>query len=160
MKKDKYIIDAYNVIYAWKKMAFVKDPDFSDIDFAAMVSSFADCISGHVVVVFDGNTYNADDIRSRFTNIKIVFSSKDASADSIIEKMGNQKENNERIIVITSDRIESYIASEKGSQVLSPRFFWDIVSNKRKELDSDIASLKAMKHKKGFTIEDLIDHDL
>ena len=150
------IIDAYNVIHAWGNLLPNRSSILTDQDFLNMISSYADYNNIHLIVVFDGNNQNAEALKAQFSQIDLIFSSKDASADSIIEKMVQEKSDNTSISVVTSDNLERDIAMGAGARIYSPKMFLDDIRDSREKLGKHITANKNISHKKGFTIGEIL----
>ena len=150
------IIDAYNVIHAWGKLLSNRSSILTDQDFLNMISSYADCNNIQLIVVFDGSNQNAEALKAQFRHLDLIFSSKDASADSIIEKMVQEKSDNALISVVTSDNLERDIAMGAGARIYSPKMFLDHIRDSREKLGKHITINQNRSHKKGFTIGEIL----
>jgi predicted RNA-binding protein with PIN domain len=151
-----YIIDAYNVMHAWKNKHLVPYPVPDAHRFLSELSPLADVPETKVIAVFDGAHPDAESIRARFRHMEIFFSSKDASADSVIEKQSHASEGT--FAVVTSDRTELDVASGAGARIISPLQFWDMLQElKKKAALEDPARGKP--RKRGFTIGEVLGED-
>jgi predicted RNA-binding protein with PIN domain len=153
----KTIIDAYNVIYAWKNKGYL--PSTVDIEeFLNLVSILADTEEGSFSVVFDGNHPHKESIQAKYPQIEIIFSFKESSADSVIEKMVQEGQEENGFSVITSDHIEGFIVSGSGARIISPARLWEWVGEAKKSMEKRLSPQKpSKKAPKGFAIGDMLD---
>jgi predicted RNA-binding protein with PIN domain len=151
-----YIIDAYNVMHAWKKRELIPYLVPDAHRFLSELSPLADAPETKVIVVFDGAHPDAESIRSRFRHIEIFFSSKDASADSVIEKQSHASEGT--FAVVTSDRTELDIASGAGARIISPLHLWDMLQELKKKAALERPDA-GKPRKRGFSIEEILGED-
>ena len=153
----KYIIDAYNVIHAWKNKNYLKST--TDIEeFLSYISIFADTQKGSCAVVFDGDYPYKESIQSKYAGLNIIFSSQHSSADSVIERMVQEESEKGRLTVITSDHIESFIALGSGAGIISPIKFFELFTEAKENLNKRMSQEKlSFKRQRGFTIGEMID---
>ncbi|MDH3346431.1 MAG: NYN domain-containing protein, partial [Kiritimatiellaceae bacterium] len=71
-----------------------------------------------VTVVFDGRELGSD-VALSAPHLEVIFSPSNRTADAVIERMVSEAKHPERILVVTSDRVEEQIVSAAGAMVLS-----------------------------------------
>ncbi len=149
-----YLIDAYNVIHAWKSCGLISASAADGLELLKQISSLADAIDGHITVVFDGHSAQAELLDARFRHITILYSSREATADSIIEKRVQEKKENESITVVTSDNMIKDLSYGSGAIVISPKRLWEMARESQKDLDRRIHPSPTDTHKKRPTLGD------
>ncbi|MBN1522455.1 MAG: NYN domain-containing protein [Candidatus Aureabacteria bacterium] len=156
---NKYLIDAYNVMHEWRSRCKVSCQLLDVRSFLDIISPFADYRSEKIIVVFDGDHADAPSIKARYRNLEIIFSTNEASADSVIEKIVQEKQDSDSITVVTSDQIESDSAASSGARIMSPLSLWEIIESSRKDLDNAITRTRRSSRKKGFPIGDMFEQN-
>jgi predicted RNA-binding protein with PIN domain len=153
--KKTLIIDAYNVIHSWKNKSLAEPALAGADEFLGAVGPYADAYDGKVTVVFDGESGKRESLKARHRNVDIVFSSAEATADSVIEKMVQGRQEDESMTVVTSDRMIVHIASGAGAAIISPEMFHGILEESGKKVKRKLRSSSS--GQRGFSIEDIID---
>lgn len=87
-----------------------------------------------VTVVFDGTAGESDEA-FRTSELQVVFSPAEATADSVIERMVAQAPNPGAILVVSSDRGERDTVGAAGARIMSCGNFIDLVKECRQALN-------------------------
>ena len=136
--KQKYIIvDGYNIIFAWEKLA---EQARADLDAARrqlcdILSSYAGYTKCRLVVVFDGYKKKGNPgEKSQFHNIQVVYTKEGETADAYIESLADQIGNNYAVRVASSDGLVQLSSFRSGVLRMSARDLQLEVENARKEM--------------------------
>ena len=136
--KQKYIIvDGYNIIFAWEKLA---EQARADLDAARrqlcdILSSYAGYTKCRLVVVFDGYKQKGNPgEKSQFHNIQVVYTKEGETADAYIESLAGQIGNNYAVRVASSDGLVQLSSFRSGVLRMSARELQLEVENARKEM--------------------------
>ena len=136
--KQKYIIvDGYNIIFAWEKLA---EQARTDLDAARrqlcdILSSYAGYTKCRLVVVFDGYKQKGNPgEKSQFHNIQVVYTKEGETADAYIESLADQIGNNYAVRVASSDGLVQLSSFRSGVLRMSARELQLEVENARKEM--------------------------
>ena len=103
-----YIVDGYNIIFAWEQLAKTAQ---SDLDAARRqlldtLSSFAGFRKHRLVVVFDGYKRKGNPgEKAQFHNIQVVYTPEGQTADGYIEALAAQIGNNYNLRIASSDSL-------------------------------------------------------
>ncbi|MDP3014353.1 MAG: NYN domain-containing protein [Candidatus Subteraquimicrobiales bacterium] len=148
------IIDGYNVISALSRYKGLKKLSLE----AARAKLIEDLVNFkaatdyEVIVVFDSPKQSS--IRKEnFHGVKVIFSGKGKTADSIIERIIAENEERERIVLVTLDYTEQRLAFGKG-----------VIRKTPKELKADLFEQQEYvkenrKHPKSF-LEDRLSEEI
>ena len=136
--KQKYIIvDGYNIIFAWEKLA---EQARADLDAARrqlcdILSSYAGYTKCRLVVVFDGYKQKGNPgEKSQFHNIQVVYTKEGETADAYIESLADQIGNNYAVRVASSDGLVQLSSFRSGVLRMSARELEAEVEAARKEM--------------------------
>ncbi len=124
MQPHWLIIDGYNVLHQVDKLATLlrSDLQMARHRLIRMVEHAAFEIAPQTTIVFDGREAGACDAMSS-KHLEIFFSPANLSADSIIERLVCKYEAPEKILVVTSDRLERDTVSSAGAQTMGAEDF-------------------------------------
>jgi len=119
MNFDWLIIDGYNLLHQDEALDGRRD----DLQTARQrlvrrVERAAPEMAPRITVVFDGRE-GGRDASFDAPHLEVLFSPANRTADAVIERMVAEAKKPERILVVTSDRIEEQIVSAAGASVLS-----------------------------------------
>lgn len=154
-KKKHYIIDGYNVIYAWEDLK-----ELSELDFASareklihILSNFSAFINAETILVFDGYKakYNPGE-KFNYQGIHIVFTKENETADAYIQKLLHEIGKNDLVYVVTSDNMVQLSAFHSGALRMSAREFEDEISS----VNSKIDEILKKQPKEYFEIKDIV----
>lgn len=150
-KDTYYIIDGYNVIFAWDSLrGAVKNGDnggSAELDLArsrlqTLLSSFRAYKGCDMVLVYDA--YNVTDAVEREINadgIRIVYTKEGETADAYIERLISKLGKNYNIRVVSSDGLLQLSAISGGVLRMTAREFEAEVTSVRAEITSFIEEL-------------------
>ena len=134
-KKEKYyLIDAYNVIFAWEELSNLAAENVTAArDRLLDVMCDYAAISGvNMIVVFDA--YRVKEHKTEifdYHNIHVVYTKESQTADRYIEEFAHTNASRYDITVVTSDGLEQIIIRGEGCNLISSREFEGIVSESR-----------------------------
>lgn len=136
------IIDGYNLIFSEdslfrKKSNKNRKKNLSDAreSLLEMLSSYASYKGMPLVVVFDAyNVENGEENTYRYDrNTQVIYTSKDETADTVIERTVHEYKKHYAIKVVTSDKSQQDYILSQGAIRMSSREMWIdiVVTNKR-----------------------------
>lgn len=119
MDFDHLIIDGYNLLHQDAAL----DGRRAELQTARQrlvrrIERAAPDMAPRITVVFDGRE-GGRDASFDAPHLEVLFSPANRTADAVIERMVSEAKKPERILVVTSDRIEDQIVSAAGASVLS-----------------------------------------
>ena len=119
MNFDHLIIDGYNLLHQDEALEGRRD----DLQTARQrlvrrIERAAPEMAPRISVVFDGRE-GGRDASFDAPHLEVLFSPANRTADAVIERMVAAAKKPERILVVTSDRIEEQVVSAAGAMVLS-----------------------------------------
>lgn len=117
---DTLLVDGYNVLHLWSHFrAMVATPDAKRRRLVALLENYATLTRVRAVVVFDGGVAGDEEIRS--SGVKVVYSPKGKTADTVIE--GRLGPAPERTLVVTSDRALAQVCRLRGARTRTSEAF-------------------------------------
>ncbi|WP_231391309.1 NYN domain-containing protein [Megasphaera vaginalis (ex Srinivasan et al. 2021)] len=135
--KDLYFIDGYNIIFAWDELKQLarESLEHSRERLQSLLASYGKAKGIEIVVVFDAmHTDDDGKIQHIGADCTVLFTDKDETADSRIEKLVYTCRNRQRTIyVATSDGPEQFQVLGSGACRLSARELADDVRRVREE---------------------------
>ena len=138
--KQKYIIvDGYNIIFAWEDLASQarEDLDAARRSLCDILSSYAGFTKCRLVVVFDGYRQKGNPgEKSRFHNIRVVFTKEGETADAYIEALAHDIGSNYAVRVATSDGLVQLSSFRSGVLRMSAGELRDEVEQTRQEMQT------------------------
>ncbi|MEM6823177.1 MAG: NYN domain-containing protein [Verrucomicrobiota bacterium] len=120
-QKSKYLlVDGHSVIFQIRELHQLhsRKPSQARQQLIQQLQQFHDTSEWLITLVFDGTQGSAQ--APEPGQIAILYSTSQASADSIIERIVAQNSHPERITVITADRAEQNTVESLGAFSLSP----------------------------------------
>ena len=119
MDYDHLIIDGYNLLHQDAALAGRRgELQTARQRLVRRIERAAPEMAPRITVVFDGRE-GGRDASFDAPHLEVLFSPANRTADAVIERMVAAAKNPERILVVTSDRIEGQIVSSAGASVLS-----------------------------------------
>ncbi len=125
-KKERVIVDGYNVIFAWDELKALseKSLDLARSRLIDILINYQSYTKSEVVLVFDaykvpggqGTKYNE-------AKLHIAYTKEDETADMYIERLANEIGKNESVRVVTSDSLIRLSALRSGVLRTSSREF-------------------------------------
>ena len=136
-KKLWYIVDGYNVIFAWTDLQALAERELEDARerLIRLLVNFAAYTRYEVVLVFDG--YRVPQNRGEKLDvhgIRVVYTEENETGDAYIERLVREIGKNEQVRVVTSDNLIRLAAVRTGLLRLSAREFEEEVSRVSREL--------------------------
>ena len=116
-KKQRLIVDGYNVIFAWDELKMLAREDLSQARerLMDMLSNYAGFTKAELVVVFDGyRVKGSAGERFDWHNIHVAYTKENETADAYIEWLANEIGKNESVRVVTSDSLIRLSALRSG----------------------------------------------
>ncbi len=136
-RKKTYIIDGYNLIFAWKELKELSDININSAKskLISIVSEYKAIIDTDIIVVFDGykvkNNLGSDEI---IEDITVVHTRERETADAYIERYANLNKDKLNITVVTSDSLIRQLAIGSNCMVISSQDFEQEINNAKKLL--------------------------
>ena len=116
-KKQRLIVDGYNVIFAWDELKGLTREDLSQARERLMdtLSNYAGFTKAELVLVFDGyRVKGSAGERFDYHNIHVAYTKENETADAYIEWLANEIGKNESVRVVTSDSLIRLSALRSG----------------------------------------------
>ena len=142
-QKEYLLVDGYNVIFSWENLkAIAKDNIDSArntlINILCNYRGFKKC---ELILVFDAYKVKGNHREvEREGNIDVVYTKEAETADTYIEKVSHELSKNNKVRVVTSDRMEQLIILGNGAIYVSSKEFYEEVKNAEKEIRDIINS--------------------
>ncbi|VDG18002.1 YacP-like NYN domain-containing protein [Lactiplantibacillus mudanjiangensis] len=119
MKRQLLIVDAYNMIGNWPELNQLKQterlPEARD-ELLAALTEYKKISGLDITVVFDAMYVPGNSKSYRQADLEIVWTSKDQTADSYIEKLAGDKQSRVlQVTVATSDQAEQWVIFSEGA---------------------------------------------
>ncbi len=121
---DYIIIDAYNVINSWNDLIDIRNEPLEDCreKLLDMLSNYQGYTSVNMIVVFDAHLRNSRKEKVEvFDNLTVVFTKRNQTADSYIERLVYRLSKDYTVGVVTSDYLEQRIVLSGGGVRITPR---------------------------------------
>ncbi len=136
-KKNWYIVDGYNVIFAWEDLRALAERELEDARERLMrlLVNYAAYTRSEVILVFDG--YRVPQNRGEkldYHGIRVVYTEENETGDAYIERLVHEIGKNEQVRVVTSDGLIRLAAVRSGVLRLSAGDFEEEVSRVSREL--------------------------
>ncbi len=137
-KEKVYIIDGYNVIFAWEDL---KELSKLNIDSAkdkliSVLSEFRVIIDTNIIIVFDGyKVKNNKGSESIIEGITVIHTKENETADAYIERYANSNKDKLSITVVTSDSLIRQLTTGNNCRVIKSIDF-------KKEIEAEKTSLR------------------
>lgn len=125
-KRKVYLIDGYNVIFAWEELKLLGKENLDSardklLDYLCDFQGYMGC---EVIVVFDAyKRNNPRETEEEYQNIHVVYTKTSQTADQYIERFANLNKKDLSITVVTSDGLVQLITRGEGCSIISSREF-------------------------------------
>ncbi len=144
-KTELLIIDGYNVIFSWEELkTLAKDNlEYARTRLTDILVNFAAFKKLRLILVFDA--YNAEygtDRTYEFKGIQIVYTKKNETGDTYIEKLAALYKKNDRVRIVSSDYLIQISALRSGVMRMSAAEFEKEVNDTGKKIGEIIEELK------------------
>ena len=121
------IVDGYSLLYRDRELAARPRPLLSSArrQIVRRVEEVAGSLAERITIVFDGAGSRAEEEASTLPPVEVVFSPRDRTADTVIERLVHEHPRPAEILVVTSDRMERETVGAAGAQTISCGDFLD-----------------------------------
>jgi len=146
-KKTLYIVDGYNVIFAWEELAAIAENDLEDArrQLCEILANYQAFTKREMILVFDA--YNVKGATARkfdYQGVHVVYTKEGELGDTYIDKLTSEIGKDYSVRVITSDGLIQLQALRSGVLRMSAREFreeiltvdeeiWEILENLRQK---------------------------
>ena len=137
LKQQYLIVDGYNIIFAWDRLAEMAKNDLDAARRALLddLSSYAGFKKARVVVVFDGYKRKGNPgEKFTFHNIQVVYTAEGETGDAYIEALVSEIGTNFNLRVATSDSLVQLASIRSGVLRVSARELQEEVEIAKKEM--------------------------
>ena len=144
-KKSLYIVDGYNVIFAWEELARTAEHDLDTArrDLLNILSNYQAFTKREMIVVFDAYNVKGDGERKEDVNgLHVVFTKEGELADTYIEKLIYEIGKDYTVRAVTSDGLIQLQAVRSGVLRLSAREFREEILTVDKEIEAFLKKLR------------------
>lgn len=133
MAVDWIIVDGYNMIYKHADLARLMERDIglARLELTRLLERAIPRLARRVTVVFDGRGKLGGRSEFESTTVEVVFSPAQCSADTLIESTVAANSDPARIMVVTSDNLESNAVAGAGAETASCAAFLDQLAGSR-----------------------------
>lgn len=145
VEREQYIIvDGYNVIFSWEDLKETASHSLEDARKSLMdiLSNFASFTKNNVVLVFDAYRVSGNNGKQfDYNNIHVAYTKENELADVYISRLISKIGRNDRVRVVTSDRLIQLSAVRAGVLRVSAQEFGeevDFVNEKIREAIEEI----------------------
>ncbi len=139
----KYLlVDGHSVLFQvdeWRQM-HQANQSLARERLSQLLQNFQDTSEWLITLVYDGKHGTPQPPEPG--KIAILYSTKETTADSIIEKIVAQNRHPSRITVVTSDRAEQQTVESLGALCLSPEWLFSEISNTDTEFRQTLNEVK------------------
>ncbi len=136
-RQQYLIVDGYNIIFAWDKLAETAGSDLSAArrQLCDILSSYAGFKKCRLVVVFDGYKQKGNPgEKSAFHNIQVVYNKENETADAYMEALAAEIGTNYNLRIATSDGLVQLSSLRSGVLRMSARELWEEITLAQKEM--------------------------
>ena len=144
-KKSLYIVDGYNVIFAWDELAKTAEYDLETArrDLLTILSNYQAFTKREMIVVFDAYNVKGDGERKEDVDgLHVVFTKEGELADTYIEKLIYEIGKDYSVRAVTSDGLIQLQAVRSGVLRLSAREFREEILAVDKEIEAFLKKLR------------------
>ncbi|MBQ2725500.1 MAG: NYN domain-containing protein [Clostridia bacterium] len=144
-KKSLYIVDGYNVIFAWDELA-----ELAEVDLEGARNQLLDVLANYqaytkrdMIVVFDAyNVKGAVERKFDYHGLHVVYTKEGELGDTYIERLTYEIGRDHSVRVVTSDGMIQLQAVKSGVLRLSAREFHDEVISVNREIGEILKKLQ------------------
>ncbi len=125
-KKSLYIVDGYNVIFAWDELKKVAAVDLATArrDLCDILANYRAFKKRDIIVVFDAyNVKGSEERKLEVNGLRVVYTKEGELADTYIERLIHEIGADFSVRVVTSDGLIQLQAVRSGILRLSAREF-------------------------------------
>ena len=139
MSERWVLVDGYSVLHAWPKLrrAAGRSLEQQRDALVRVLRQFGDVRHWRMTVVFDGYAAKRKpDSVEPTAGVEVLFSETGKTADDVIERMVAEAERRQRILVVTSDKMERHTVESLGANSMDAELFEVEVQAALGELDA------------------------
>jgi len=145
IKKRLYIVDGYNLIFAWDELADIAKNDLEGARNALcdLLANFKSFTGRDVIVVFDAyNVKGAAERKFGYHGIHVVYTKEGELCDVYISKLAKEIGRDFSVRIVTSDALIQLQAVETGMLRLSAREFRDDLISTDKDISEQLRVIR------------------
>ena len=134
---DYLIVDGYNVIFAWDRLKKTagENLDAARSDLINILSNYQGYSKYEIILVFDAYKVKGNNGHTeKLTNINVVYTKENETADSYIEKLSHDLSKKHRVKVATSDNAEQTVIFGNGAMRISANELRMNIENTEKKI--------------------------
>lgn len=134
---QKYVVDGYNLIYAWKDLRSIAEDDIGAAreKLIEILADFSAYRGAEMTIVFDAYRSESRGPREETVlGVGVVFTGENQTADSWIERYAFDHGKNEHLSVVTSDRLEQINVFGSGASRIGSHEFAEILEDTAEEI--------------------------
>ncbi len=127
MRADWIIVDGYNLLHRQGARSYDAPGGLAEARHLILrrLEPLVGILSPRITVVFDGRAEGGQSLLES-SAVEALFSAHEQSADAVIERLVHDAPHPERILVVTSDRLERIFSHQAGAQTLGCADFEDL----------------------------------
>lgn len=144
-RRSLYIIDGYNVIFAWEELSAIAETDLENArrQLCDILANYQAFTKRDMVLVFDAyNVKGTVERKLDYQGLHVVYTKENELGDTYIEKLVNQIGKDHSVRVVTSDGLIQLQAVRSGVLRLSAREFREEILSVDKEIAEILAKIK------------------
>lgn len=145
-KRSLYIIDGYNVIFAWDELSAIAEVDLDNArrHLCDILVNYHGFTKKDIIVVFDAyNVKGAVERKIDYHGLHVVFTKEGELGDTYIEKLVSEIGKDYSVRVITSDALIQLQAVRSGVLRMSAREFREEVTAADLEIEAILNKLRS-----------------
>lgn len=147
-KRSLYIIDGYNVIFAWDELSAIAKFDLEDsrVQLCSILANYKAFTGRDIVLVFDAyNVKGAVRRKTDYKGVTVVYTKEGELGDTYIEKLVYEIGEDYSVRVVTSDGLIQLQALRSGVLRMSAREFREEVLENDAEIEKILKKLREKK---------------
>lgn len=144
-RRSLYIIDGYNVIFAWDELSAIAQTDLENArrQLCEVLANYQAFTKRDMILVFDAyNVKGSVERKFDYQGLHVVYTKENELGDTYIEKLVNQIGKDHTVRVVTSDGLIQLQAVRSGVLRMSAREFREEILSVDKEIAAILANLK------------------
>ncbi len=144
-RRSLYIIDGYNVIFAWDELSAIAQTDLENArrQLCDLLANYQAFTKRDMIVVFDAyNVKGSVERKFDYQGLHVVYTKENELGDTYIEKLVNQIGKDHTVRVVTSDGLIQLQAVRSGVLRMSAREFREEILSVDKEIAEILANLR------------------
>lgn len=147
-KRSLYIVDGYNVIFAWDELSAIAQYDLEGAreQLCSILANYKAFTGRDIILVFDAyNVKGAVRRKLDYKGVTVVYTKEDELGDTYIEKLVYEIGEDHSVRVVTSDGMIQLQALRSGVLRMSAREFREEVLANDAEIDKILKKLREKK---------------